>query len=195
MWESEVDRRSFLSGVSAVSLAAAFPAGAMPRSQSGADKKLSALLDRFFYDRLNDDPEGATRLGLDTGTRAGLRAKLADNSAAGRTKAAARAKRELAELRAIAPASLSPAARLDHEVVAYQLERNIAATARFRYGSNSDGFAPYVLSQLGGAYRDIPDFLDSQHRVENAADADADPVTITGASAASTAGGTITGVP
>ncbi|ATY31955.1 DUF885 domain-containing protein [Sphingomonas psychrotolerans] len=168
-----MDRRLFLCGASAVSLVGAFPAVAVPRSQAAADKKLSALLDRFFYDRLNDDPEGATRLGLDTGARAGLRAKLADNSETGLAKAAARAKRELAELRAIAPATLSPAARLDQEVVAWQLERNIAATTRFRYGSNSDGFSPYVLSQLGGAYRDLPDFLDSQHRVENAADADA----------------------
>ena len=30
-----------------------------------------------------------------------------------------------------------------------------------------------MLSQLSGAYRDVPDFLDSQHRVANAADADA----------------------
>ncbi|AQR73387.1 DUF885 family protein [Sphingomonas sp. LM7] len=168
-----MDRRTFLNGVSAASLTAALPATAMPRSQAASDKELSALLDRFFYDRLNDDPEGATRLGLDTGPRAALRSKLADNSAAGMARAAARSKRELTELRAIAPATLSTAARLDQEVVAYQLERNIAAAARFRYGSNSDGFSPYVLSQLGGAYRDIPDFLDSQHRLENAADADA----------------------
>jgi uncharacterized protein (DUF885 family) len=85
----------------------------------------------------------------------------------------ARATAEVAELRAIRAASLSSSARLDQEVVAYQLERSISAAARFPYGSNSDGFAPYVLSQLGGAYRDVPDFLDSQHRVGNAADADA----------------------
>lgn len=168
-----MDRREFLAGASVASLAAAWPAAATPRSQAAADKKLSALLDRFFYDRLADSPEAATQLGLDTGGRAGLRAKLSDNSAAGFARATARSKRELAELRAIAPAALSPAAKLDQEVVTYQLERNIAAAARFQYGTNSDGFSPYVLSQLGGAYRDVPDFLDSQHRVENAADADA----------------------
>ena len=168
-----MDRREFLTGASALSLAAAWPAAAAPRSQAAADKKLSTLLDRFFYDRLADSPEAATQLGLDTGPRAGLRSQLSDNSVAGVAKATTRAKRELAELRAIPAAVLSPAARLDQEVVAYQLERNIAATARFRFGSTSDGLSPYVLSQLGGAYRDVPDFLDSQHRVENAVDADA----------------------
>ena len=41
------------------------------------------MLDQFFYDRLADSPESATRLGLDTGTRAALRGKLSDTSAAG----------------------------------------------------------------------------------------------------------------
>lgn len=34
-------------------------------------------------------------------------------------------------------------------------------------------FSPYVISQQNGAYQDIPDFLDNQHRVATSADADA----------------------
>ena len=33
--------------------------------------------------------------------------------------------------------------------------------------------SPYVVSQLAGSYHDVPDFLDTQHDIKNAADADA----------------------
>jgi len=165
-----VDRRSFLGGVSAASLAIALPAMARP---ANADARLRALLDRFFYDRLAMDPEGATRLGLDTGARAALKSRLSDGSARGVAAELARSKRELAELRAIDSGALSPAAKLDQQIIAYQLERGIAGGERFTYGASLGRYAPYILSQLSGAYRDVPDFLDSQHAIRNAADADA----------------------
>ncbi|MGJ3629516.1 DUF885 family protein [Sphingomonas sp. MMS24-JH45] len=57
-------------------------------------------------------------------------------------------------------------------MVAYSLDRVIAGE-RFAYGSNAGRYTPYVLTQLTGAYRDVPDFLANQHRVKDAADADA----------------------
>ncbi|NEJ03767.1 DUF885 family protein, partial [Rhizobium ruizarguesonis] len=48
-----------------------------------------------------------------------------------------------------------------------------AETARFAYGAGPGRPSPYVVSQLSGAYFEIPDFLDNQHRVEDAAGADA----------------------
>jgi uncharacterized protein (DUF885 family) len=171
--ERIVDRRSFLGGVSAASLATALPAVARAALPANEDARLRTLLDRFFYDRLAMDPEGATRLGLDTGARAALKSKLSDGSARGVAAELARSKRELAELRAIPAGALSPAAKLDQEIIAYQLERGIAGGARFTYGASLGRYAPYILSQLSGAYRDVPDFLDSQHGVKDAADADA----------------------
>lgn len=169
-----MDRRSFLGSTGAVTLAAALPAAAhAAQATPAADKRLRTLLDRIFYDRLALSPESATRLGLDTGERAALKSRLSDRSAAGAAADLARAKRELAELRAINPASLSPAARLDYEVVSYQLTQSIAGGERFTYGDSMGRYAPYVLSQLTGAYRDVPDFLDSQHRIRDAAEADA----------------------
>ncbi len=172
-----MDRRSFIGGAGVVTLAANLPAAAHARSevQSGAsaDARLRALLDRFFYNRLTEDPEGATQLGLDTGERAGLKSRLSDGSAKGAAAELARAKRELAELRKVDIGALSPAAKLDYEVVAYQLQRGIAGAERFSYGASMGRFAPYILSQLTGAYRNIPDFLDSQHQIANSADADA----------------------
>ena len=170
-----MDRRSFLGSTGALTLAAALPASAQTSSDAGpaADVRLRALLDRIFYDRLAEDPEAATRLGLDTGERARLKSRLGDRSAAGLAADLARAKQELAELRAINPAALSSPARLDYEVVLYQLNQSVAGAQRFTYGASMGRFAPYVLSQLTGAYRDIPDFLNSQHRIQNADDADA----------------------
>ena len=166
-----MDRRTFLGSTGAAALTTALPAVA--QTASANDAKLRTLLDRFFYDRIGENPEGATALGLDNGERAALKSKLNDGSAKGVQADLARSKRELAELRAISPSSLSPAAKLDYEVVSYQLQRSIAGGERFTYGASMGRYAPYVLTQLTGAYREVPDFLDAQHRIKDAADADA----------------------
>jgi uncharacterized protein (DUF885 family) len=167
-----MDRRHFLAGAAATSAAGVLPlrAAAAPADRNAA---LRAMLDRFFYARLDASPEQATRLGLDSGARAGLKAKLDDASAAGQAADLTRAKAELAELRAFGTAGLSPAAALDHEIVTYQLTRAVAGAERFTYGDSLGRFAPYVLSQLTGPYRDVPDFLESQARVRDAGEADA----------------------
>ncbi|MGK6321456.1 DUF885 domain-containing protein [Sphingomonas sp. DT-51] len=166
-----MNRRDFIGGATAGAAVAALPASAT--TARNGDAALRAMLDRFFYARLEESPEQATRLGLDTGARAALKRRLDDGSAAAEARALARAKRELAELRHVDRASLSAAARLDYDVVAYQLTHAIAGSERFRYGATMGRFAPYVLSQLTGAYRNVPDFLESQHRVRDAAEADA----------------------
>lgn len=166
-----MQRRQFLASAG---LAAATTA--MPRLAWAAtgtrDADLRAMLDRFFYARLDDSPEQATSLGLDTGPRAVLKARLGDVSRAGEARQFARARRERAALRTIPRDALGDAARLDYDIVGYSLDRVIAGE-RFAYGASAGRYAPYVLSQLSGAYRDVPDFLSSQHRVANAADADA----------------------
>ncbi len=172
-----MDRRSFIASAGAValgstSLASCVTPGASAAS-GGEDARLRALLDRFFYDRLEDNPEQATGLGLDTGERADLRRRLDDYSAAGRAKDLARAQAELAALRRIDRERLSAGARVDYDVVEYGLGNAIAANQRFPYGSAGGRFSPYVLSQLTGPYRSIPDFLDNDHPIETAADADA----------------------
>ena len=48
-----------------------------------------------------------------------------------------------------------------------------AAVMAFDFGGLSFGPSPYVVSQLTGAYQSVPDFLDTKHKIENAADADA----------------------
>ncbi len=165
-------RRKFIAGATAASVAAALPIRA-EAAATNRDAALRTMLDRFFYARLDASPEAATRLGLDNGARAALTSRLDDQSAAGQAADLARAKAELAELRSFGTRSLSPAAALDYEVVSYQLTRAVAGAERFTYGESLGRFSPYVLSQLSGPYRDVPDFLESQARVRNAREADA----------------------
>ncbi|MEZ0497723.1 DUF885 family protein [Sphingomonas sp. IW22] len=164
-------RRQFLASASLTTALAAFPA-AVRAAQGNRDADLRAMLDRFFYARLEDNPEGATSLGLDTGERAHLKSKLSDASRAGQARQFARAKQELAALKAIPRDQLGDNANLDAEVMEYSLERTIAGE-KFDYGASAGRYAPYVLTQLTGAYRDVPDFLSNQHRVRDAAEADA----------------------
>lgn len=169
-------RRSFVQSIGAAALASSIPVAA--RAAAGAttgsgDAALRTLLDRIFNDRLTESPEGATSLGLDTGKNAALKSQLSGRSAADEARDLARAKRELAAIRGIDPATLGENARLDYDIVTYQLERSIAGRERFTYGSAGGRYAPYRLSQLTGAYQDVPDFLDNQHRVRDAVDADA----------------------
>jgi uncharacterized protein (DUF885 family) len=166
-------RRTFVATVGAGALAGPLPAWAIQARPGSNDAKLRALLDRIFADRLASDPEGATQLGLDTGKNAGLKSRLSGRSAADDARELARSGRELAAVRAFAPSTLSEDARLDQDVIVYELERSITGRKRFSYGDNGGRFVPYRLSQLSGAYQDVPDFLDTQHRVKDAADADA----------------------
>ncbi|MES2157368.1 MAG: DUF885 family protein [Pseudomonadota bacterium] len=166
-----MNRRQFLATSGASALTAATAAPAFAQSGSG-DARLRAMLDGFFYERLDDSPEQATRLGLDSGARAALRGKLSDTSAAGIARDLARSKAQARQLASIDRKSLSANARLDYDVVAYQLDRAVGGE-KFGYGETAGRYAPYVLSQLTGSYRETPDFLDSQHRVKDAADADA----------------------
>lgn len=167
-------RRSFMGSAGAAALVAALPAAARQASAAGsADVKFRTLLDKIFEDRLAESPEGATSLGLDTGKNAALKSQLSGRSPADDARDLARSKRELAAVRAFAPATLGEDGRLDQDVLSYQLERSIAGREQFSYGDSGGRFVPFRLSQLSGAYREVPDFLDTQHRVKDAVDADA----------------------
>lgn len=165
-------RRQFLASASVAATLAALPAAARGFQLAGEDARLREMLDGFFYARIDESPEGATALGLDTGARAPLRSQLSDASAAGRAKDIARTRTELAQLKTIDRAKLNEDSALDYDVVEYQLERGLEG-AQFDYGATGGRYVPYTISQLSGAYRDVPDFLANQHRVRDAADADA----------------------
>ena len=169
-----LDRRAFLATTTAlvfVGLADAFPALAQPAQAGARDQALDALLTGWFNEDLRDNPANATGLGLDTGALASLRGELGDASQAKLDAERAKAVRRRRELRAFGRNGLSPAGQLNYDVADFRGE--VAAMgAHFHYGNAGGRPAPYVVSQLGGAYYQVPDFLDTQHPMHNAADAD-----------------------
>ena len=82
----------------------------------------------------------------------------------------AKDKASLAMLKAVDPATLSSGAALNREIVIYGLEQNLVAYPKFGVGSVQ---RPYDITQQDGNYFGIPDFLNSTHPVETAADAEA----------------------
>lgn len=171
MQDFTINRRQLLAGTAAVGFAG--PALAQAGADANADQRLLALFDAMFAEGIADSPERATALGLDTGANAGLKSRLSDYSRAGRAADLARAKSQLERLRAIPAAQLSPARLLDRDVVEYDLSRRVTNEQRFTFGSAGGNFAPYVLTHSEGAYRDVPGFLENQHRIANQADAEA----------------------
>lgn len=171
-------RRQFLQGVSALAAAAASSSARAAPAPGSEDARLRALLDAFWEEDLDAAPELATSLGLDTGARAGQRARLTDQSRGAREAWVAEHRKRLGRLAAIDAGKLSPAARVDRDVVAYAYAEVADGGAKYRFGEGPAGFSyapysPYVVSQLSGAYQSVPDFLDSNHPVKTAADAEA----------------------
>jgi uncharacterized protein (DUF885 family) len=167
------NRRDLLATASAALVLAPF---ARPHAEaSGAtaeDARLNAMLDVFFQEGLRRNPESATQLGLDTGPNADLKHKLADQSESGIAANRALNLDQLRRLKSVDRGALSASGRVNFDTILYTRESN-ARVARFDFGGSKFGPSPYVVSQLTGAYQDVPDFLDTKHRIETADDAEA----------------------
>jgi len=173
-----MDRRIFLMssaaavGMSVVPGRAVFAQAAAPASPgvSAGDARLNAVFDQVLAQTVRTSPEFATSLGLDTGANADLRHKLGDNSFSAIADDLARNRKARTLVTAVDPASLSPQARIDREVVLYNIESNMVGPERFGLGSPQ---GPYPITQQDGVYFSLPDFLDSTHPVKTADDAEA----------------------
>jgi len=134
-----------------------------------------ALLDQIADNLLRLGPEGATSLGIDTGARAALRSQLTDRSAQGQQQIANQLRADLERITALNTSGLPHATRTSIEVVRSAYTTSLEGFA-LPYGDVAVGGwrnTPYVVIQNVGAYLDIPRFLDAEHRIENAADAEA----------------------
>lgn len=163
-----MDRRHFLSGTAAALGAALAPLDAF--AQGTADARLNALFQRIFDDTVDSNPEFATSLGLDKGTRARLKYQLDGAGLAERAEDLARTQRWLREVERFPTEGLSPAARLNREIVTYSLRNGTVAPTRFQLDS---AIRPYRIFQQGGAYFSTPDFLNDTHTIETPTDAEA----------------------
>ena len=166
-----MDRRTFIASSGAAALAAGLPAAAraQPRAGSG-DAALNALFERIFQQQVRRSPEQATSLGLDKDADAGLKSRLSPRTLAYRASVLAQNKAALAELAAVDRRTLSPAAKLNLEVVTYSLTNSTVAPQRFGIDS---AIRPYRIFQQGGAYFSVPDFLNTAHVIDDKDDAEA----------------------
>ncbi|MCY7280845.1 MAG: DUF885 domain-containing protein, partial [Sphingomonas bacterium] len=104
-----------------------------------------------------------------------LRRALGDRSLAGQERFAAMIRADLATIDALDLAALTPATRTSLQVVQSAYRTGLKGYA-LPYGDVAVGGwrnSPYVVSQNTGAYLDTPKFLDTDHLIENAADAEA----------------------
>lgn len=136
---------------------------------TGEDAKLDRFLMGNFVENLDRSPESATSLGIDVGPRAAQRSQLNDRSKAFIDARRAEAPGKLAALKAISRDGLSAGSKVTYDVAEFQLSGAVERN-KIPYGG---GFGIYVVSQQGGAYQSLPDWLDNQHPVKSASDADA----------------------
>ena len=168
-----MDRRQFVAtagSLIAVSVAASLrhaPLAAAAPAAGGA--RLDALFDIFMAERFARSPDLVTILGLDTGKYAASKSKLTPGSLAHWREDKEQNASQLKRLRAFRRAGLSAGDLANYDTVEFTLETR-SRGAPFEYGEVG---RPYVVSQLTGAYQQVPTFLDKQHKIENKADADA----------------------
>ena len=137
--------------------------------------KAAALLDVLANKMIALNPEGASSLGVDTRANAFLRSRLGDRSQQGQAQIAALLRVGLQAATQIDPGRLDAAASTSIAVVKSAFSAALDGFA-LPYGDVAVGGwrnTPYVVIQNVGGYLDVPRFLDSEHRVENAADAEA----------------------
>ncbi|MDQ3074576.1 MAG: DUF885 domain-containing protein [Pseudomonadota bacterium] len=179
MNKSCLSRREALAGLS-VGVASAALGGcasgvALRPARTMTEAEATALLDRIADHYLTLSPESATSLNLDKGARAALRHRLGDRSQAGQQRFAAMIAGDLATVDAADFAGLTPSTRTSLQVVQSAYRTGLKGFA-LPYGDVAVGGwrnSPYVVSQNTGAYLDTPRFLDTDHLIENAADAEA----------------------
>ncbi|MBK6702621.1 MAG: DUF885 family protein [Caulobacteraceae bacterium] len=160
----EMSRRSLLS----VSAAGAVLAACARPAASG---DLNSILNTLVTEFLRASPEYATSLSV-TEEQAGGRYidRLSDYSRAAAEHLLQVSQTGVTQLQALNRDSLSAQDAVTHDVVLTALQDGIAS-AHYKTGGGAQ--APYTVTQLTGAYTNLPDFLASQHPVTNRDQADA----------------------
>jgi uncharacterized protein (DUF885 family) len=169
----ELARREFLGSVAAASLLAGCKVSNAPDSGNASAGDLAKQLQAMADQMLGEYPENATILGIATGAKEPLNHQLTDRTPEGVAARAEAARTRLASLKELDLSDLGVPANLDAAVA---LAGHELADEGFRFPFGDPivldpniGFrnTPYVVNQLGGAFIDVPDFLNSRHPVTN----------------------------
>jgi uncharacterized protein (DUF885 family) len=164
-----LSRRSFLLASTAALGACAARAPRLATAASSPAAEARRLYDAMFEQLLAISPETATGLGLDVDARAALKGRLFDRRRWGRGGTSTIFANALPQLRALDAARLPLRDRAWRNTAIWYGERALESRS-IPYGS---GQTPYVLTQLYGATIGVPNFLDTQHNIVTAADAEA----------------------
>ncbi len=167
-----LDRRSLLMTLAAMGFVPGLGRAAPPPADTDASRSLRALFDRIVDEQLHRTPELATGLGLDNDKLAPLKSKLSDVSLATDAKDRRDVEARLTALQAIDRSKLHGLDVSSYDTVMFLLQVTKAGNDSFDTNGGSVQ-TPYVVSQLVGAYHDLPDFLDTQHDIKTADDAEA----------------------
>lgn len=166
-----ISRRAVLgAGAAGAAMLSGCASGGATVTSPSPDVALNAVLDRSVANSLRRSPERCTSLGL-TEERAGYRFidKVSDASKAATREARAQQQASLNELRAIHRESLSPRDRVTYDVVETAWVNSLDSSA-FEVGGGAG--SPYAVTQLTGAYRSMPNFLNEQHPLRTIDEAD-----------------------
>ena len=162
-------RRLMFTAAAGAGLAACGQALAQtPAAAASASAALTALMGAIVQSFLLESPETLTSLGMDKGPMAAMKSRLDDRSQAKIDADRVVFHGQMDQLRAIDRASLPQTEGVYYDALRFFGETQIMGE-RFPYGNG----APYTISQLTGSYQSLPDFLDTQHAIETAEDAEA----------------------
>lgn len=170
-------RRQTIAGLAATTALPLFSGAVSGPAEASdvTDIQARELLGSIAENLLRLNPTEATALGIDKGARASYRFRLGDRSPAGQARIAATLKSDLERAEAVDTAGLSFPTRTSVEVVRSAYRTALEGFAQ-PYGDVAVGGwrnAPYVVIQNVGAYIDTPQFLDTDHPIEDRNDAEA----------------------
>jgi uncharacterized protein (DUF885 family) len=160
----------------AVSLAADEGAEKLAQARMSETTKLKEVLTSITREYLRTQPEVATSLAISVEQAGGKYSdRLSDYSEAEAIRMAATTKEWLAQLDQVNANLLAEGDRVSLDVVRTALTNNLKAGELL---PGRDGLPPvtasalYVVNQLECAFVSVPDFLDSKHSLQSAADAE-----------------------
>lgn len=162
-------RRLLLTAAAGAGLAASGQVFAQEVPATTPVAQLNDWMDRVFKELVMTSPEILTSLGFDKGPMAAAKSQLDDRSQAKIDADEAKFNRFAEELMAIDRSALTGRDAVNYDTVKFFGE-TVQIGQSFDYGT---GNSPYTVYQLGGSYQNVPDFLDSQHSIETAEDAEA----------------------
>ena len=143
-----------------------------PPVRTGEAARFHALMDEWMQRVLRRSPELVTGLGLDKGEWAASKGKLDEASLAQVALDEAENERRLTELRAINRPALSGVDAVHYDTLMFLQQQSVDAQRRFEIKAGGLIYV-YGLTQLSGEYQSFPDFVDNQHTIETASDAEA----------------------